>query len=277
MCVTCGCSDHESPSIVDPKTGARQMLKEDHEHHHEHSHDHDHSHEHEHHHEHTKTAPRTTTIQIEQNILAKNDRLAEENRRWLAEREIFALNLIGGPGAGKTSLLERTAKDLRGDPPLFVIEGDQETSYDAERLQAAGCPVVQINTGAGCHLDALMTRGGLQRLNPPRGSLVVIENVGNLVCPSLFDLGEQLKVMMLSVTEGEDKPLKYPHAFRASEVLLLTKIDLLPHLSFDLSRCLDFVRQVNPKMQVFQLSATRGEGLGAWYAWLKERRALLRR
>jgi hydrogenase nickel incorporation protein HypB len=270
MCVICGCSDHSSPSLHDPKTGENHAITEPHDHSHEHGHEHSHDHSHDHGHEHTherKHPPRTKMIELEQNILAKNDRFAAENRRWLYEREVFALNLIGGPGAGKTALLERTAKDFK-HAKLMVIEGDQETSYDAERLAAVGCPAVQINTGAGCHLDALMTKEGLTSLNPLRGSLVVIENVGNLVCPSLFDLGEHLKVVMLSVTEGEDKPLKYPHAFRAAKVVLLTKIDLMPYLSFDMERCLGFIKKVNPQMKVFLLSSKSGEGFSAWYEWL---------
>jgi hydrogenase nickel incorporation protein HypB len=180
---------------------------------------------------------------------------------------------MSSPGAGKTSLLERMLHDLRGEVPMSVIEGDQETLNDAERIRATGCPVVQINTGTGCHLDAGMLARGLARLDPERGSVVMIENVGNLVCPALFDLGEATKVVIMSVTEGEDKPLKYPHMFRASDLMILNKIDLLPYVQFDVERCMAAARRVNPSLQILQASATRGDGLGAVYDWLKTRRA----
>lgn len=206
-------------------------------------------------------------------MLAKNDRLAERNRGWLAGRGIFALNLMSSPGAGKTTLLERTLRDLAGRLPISVIEGDQETTRDAERIRATGARVVQINTGSGCHLDADMLSRGLTQLDPPSHSVVFVENVGNLVCPSLFDLGERAKAVILSVTEGEDKPLKYPHMFRAAELMLLNKIDLLPHLTFDVERCLADARRVNPRIEILQVSATRGDGMDAWYDWLRARAA----
>jgi hydrogenase nickel incorporation protein HypB len=209
---------------------------------------------------------------LEQELLAKNRLLAERNRGWLAGRDILALNLISSPGAGKTTLLERTIRDLGGELPISVIEGDQATLHDAERIQRTGCRVVQINTGAGCHLEAGMTARGLNQLDPPLHSVVLVENVGNLVCPALFDLGEQAKVVIMSVTDGDDKPVKYPHAFRASQVMILNKIDLLPYVQFDVQRCLEFARLVNPRLQVLQLSATRGDGLDNWYAWLREQR-----
>ena len=192
---------------------------------------------------------------------------------WFAGRNILALNLVSSPGAGKTTLLERTIRDLGRELSLSVIEGDQETANDAQRIRAAGCPVVQINTGAGCHLDAAMIARGLECLNPPTGSVVLIENVGNLVCPALFDLGEHAKVVIVSVTEGEDKPLKYPHMFRAGTLLLLNKIDLAPHVDFDRDRFRDYVRQVNPALAVRQVSARRGDGLAEWYAWLRNESA----
>jgi hydrogenase nickel incorporation protein HypB len=264
MCLSCGCSEGATPRLEG-----------------EHAHDqHDHSHEHGHAHGHRLAPSRlmpprppagSITLKLEQDILAKNNRLAEENRAWLAARKVLALNLISAPGAGKTSLLERVSRDLAGELSIAAVEGDQETARDAERLRAAGVPAVQINTGAGCHLDAVMVRRGLERLDPAPGALVAIENVGNLVCPALFDLGEHAKVVLLSVTEGEDKPLKYPHAFRAAEVMILSKIDLLPYVPFDPERCLAYARQVNPRLQIFPVSAARGEGLGAWYAWLRAR------
>ncbi len=201
----------------------------------------------------------------------KNDRLAEWVRGWLAGRGLTALNLVSSPGAGKTTLLERTISELGGEISLSVIEGDQQTLNDAERIRAAGCRVVQINTGAGCHLDAAMVARGLARLDPPRDSVVMIENVGNLVCPALFDLGELAKVVIISVTEGDDKPIKYPHMIRASQVMLLNKIDLLPYVQFDVDKCMAYARQVNPNIQIIPLSATRGDHMEDWYRWLRGR------
>lgn len=208
-------------------------------------------------------------MRLEQAILAKNNLIAERNRGWFDGRGILALNLVSSPGAGKTTLLEKTIRDLSPEIPVSVVEGDQETTYDARRIRATGCNVVQINTGAGCHLEADMLARGLADLNPPLNSLVMIENVGNLVCPALFDLGEKHKVAVLSVTEGEDKPVKYPHMFRAAAVMLLNKVDLLPHLDFDLEKCLAYAREVNPDMRVLPLSAQSGEGLAAWYDWVR--------
>lgn len=285
----------------------REAIRHDHSHdHHSHGHGHGHDHDHDYDHnlahdhrhgdnhvhgvggEHThghdhlhSNAPEQSsaalhaqvhgkTIALEQDILAKNQLLAERNRGWLAGREILALNLVSSPGSGKTSLLERTIRDLGTDLAISVIEGDQATLNDAERIRATGARAVQINTGTGCHLDADMLARGLEQLKPPVGSVVMIENVGNLVCPALFDLGERAKVVILSVTEGEDKPIKYPHMFRAASVMLLNKIDLLPHLHFDLQRCITYAREVNPKILVLQVSAQSGEGMELWYAWLKQ-------
>jgi hydrogenase nickel incorporation protein HypB len=215
--------------------------------------------------------PRGHTISLEQAVLAKNDGLAATNRRWLAERGILALNLMSSPGAGKTTLLERTITDLAGELPVSVLEGDQETLLDADRIQRTGCRVVQINTGSGCHLDAEMVERGLRALAPPERSVLFVENVGNLVCPALFDLGESAKIVITSTTEGEDKPVKYPQMFAAADLVLLNKVDLLPYLSFDVPRCLAAVRRVNPRASVLGLSATRGDGLAAWYDWLRGR------
>jgi hydrogenase nickel incorporation protein HypB len=211
----------------------------------------------------------TASIHLGEAVFAKNDRLAAVNRAWFAEHDITALNLVSSPGAGKTTLLERTIRDLGGEIVIEVIEGDQETLHDAERIQATGAKTVQINTGTGCHLEADMLKHGLDMLRPASGSLLMIENVGNMVCPSMFDLGEHAKVAILSITEGEDKPIKYPHMIRAASVMLLNKIDLLPHLDFDVGRCVDFARAVNPDLQIFQTSATTGEGLESWYGWLR--------
>lgn len=269
MCVTCGCSDDAEGKVTNLETGAVEQN------HHHHTHTladgtvitHSHSHE-ESSHIHAKV--HNTTISLEQDILAKNNLLAAQNRGWFKGRNIRALNLMSSPGAGKTTLLTRTINDLKDKLSISVIEGDQETTNDAEKIKQTGCKVVQINTGTGCHLDASMIEKGLEQLNPPLNSVLMIENVGNLVCPALFDLGEQAKVVILSVTEGEDKPIKYPHMFRASQIMILTKIDLLPYLQFDVQKCIEYAKQVNPQIQVFQVSATTGVGLENWYAWLSE-------
>lgn len=288
MCATCGCAVHNTATLTDLQSGTTITLSgpaaHDHphhhhddaahgHHHHEHNHDQDHHHDHDHHHhdhDHAHVHSHGATVNLEQDLLAKNNVLAERNRGWLAGRKILALNLVSSPGAGKTTLLERTIRDLGSEVPLAVIEGDQQTLNDARRIQATGCRVVQINTGTACHLDASMVARGLEHLDPAAGSVVMIENVGNLVCPALFDLGEHAKVVISSVTEGDDKPLKYPHMFRASKLMILNKIDLLPYVPFDVERCLAAARAVNPRIQILQLSATRGDGLSDWYAWLRE-------
>ncbi|MEH1871850.1 hydrogenase nickel incorporation protein HypB [Nostoc sp.] len=270
MCVTCGCSDDGETKIINLETGQTE--------HNTHHHTHTlpdgsiitHSHSHDTHIEASQVHAKihNTTISLEQNILAKNNLIAAQNRGWFKGRNILALNLMSSPGAGKTTLLTRTINDLKHQLSISVIEGDQETANDAKKIKETGSKVIQINTGTGCHLDASMIDRGLQQLNPPLDSLVMIENVGNLVCPALFDLGENAKVVILSVTEGEDKPLKYPHIFRASDVMILTKIDLLPYVDFDVQKCIEYAKQVNPQIQIFQVSATTGAGLENWYAWL---------
>lgn len=224
----------------------------------DHPHDHDHPHSHGH----------SSVIELETRILAKNDALAAKNRGWFAGREILALNLVSSPGSGKTTLLERTIGDLKDKMPISVIEGDQATANDGKRIRAAGAAAIQVNTGAGCHLEADMVAKGLAELKPAFGSVVMIENVGNLVCPAMFDLGEHAKVVILSVTEGDDKPLKYPHMFRAAEIMVINKIDLLPHVDFDVDVAIANARQVNPEIVTFSVSARTGEGLGGWYDWL---------
>jgi len=237
--------------------------KHDHSHAHTHANGHTHTHAHDHDHDHG------TRVRVEKDVLGKNDRLADYNRGWLAGRSVLALNLVSSPGAGKTTLLERTVRDLADLSPT-VIEGDQETDRDAQRIRAAGCRAVQLNTGVGCHLDAAMVARGLEELNPAIGSVVFVENVGNLVCPALFDLGERAKVVVCSVPEGDDKPLKYSHMFRAGRVVLLNKIDLLPYVPFDTARFIEGVRQVNPAVRVIPVSALRGDGLAEWYDWVRE-------
>jgi hydrogenase nickel incorporation protein HypB len=260
MCATCGCEDGAGARIVDLE---RYRHPPEHEHKHEHGHEHEYGPGHEHGHEHERRArhgdrhghgpPRSArTVPLEVDVLAKNNGLAADNRAWLADRGILAVNLMSSPGAGKTTLLERTV-------------------LDADRIRAAGCRVVQVNTGAGCHLDAEMVRGGLGTLRPPDGSVVFIENVGNLVCPALFDLGESARIVISSVTEGADKPLKYPHMFRASDLLLINKIDLLPHVDFDPGECAAGARRANPHIEVLHVSATRGDGLDDWHHWIRRR------
>jgi hydrogenase nickel incorporation protein HypB len=253
MCGTCGCSAGAVLSLHVPP---------------EHSHEpHDHRTElHSHDHRHPER-----TIELQQKVLAKNDELAGTNRRWLRDHGILAVNLMSSPGSGKTTLLERTARELASQISMSVIEGDQETELDAQRILAAGSRVVQINTGAGCHLDAEMVARGLRALDPPGGSIVVIENVGNLVCPALFDLGEAARVVLASVTEGADKPLKYPHMFRQADLVLLNKTDLLPYVDFDVARYSSDLRRVAPDAALLQLSATSGDGTMAWYDWLRRR------
>jgi hydrogenase nickel incorporation protein HypB len=291
MCETCGCSDDSKPKLINLQSGVTFAIgsanDRDHEHvrehfhsvhearHEHHHHDHHHSHGHSHSHGETDNGhshSHAATIRLETDVLAKNNRLAERNRGWFAGRNIFALNLMSGPGAGKTTLLERSIRDLGKELSLSVVEGDQETINDAERIRATGCRVVQINTGTGCHLDAVMLAKGLQQLDPPPNSVVLIENVGNLVCPALFDLGERSRVVIASVTEGDDKPIKYPHMFRQSEVMILNKIDLLPYVTFSVDRCLTYARQVNPHIRVIQVSALRGDGLEEWYDWIRRQR-----
>ncbi len=265
MCTTCGCSDPSEASVI----GQFHDHDHDHEHHHDHEHG-DHHHDgHDHHHH-----DPGSIVTLEQQILAKNNLLAERNRGWFAGRGILAVNLMSSPGAGKTTLLERTIRDLGGVLEIGVIEGDQATETDAARIRAAGCNAVQINTGTGCHLDADMLQRAVAALKPPLGSVVMIENVGNLVCPALFDLGERVKVVMLSVTEGDDKPLKYPHMFRAADLMVITKSDLLPHVDFSIERCLGYARSVNRSISSLILSARTGEGMNAWYDWLTTQRAV---
>lgn len=208
-------------------------------------------------------------MQIEQDILGRNNADAAANRARLAEAGIFALNLVSSPGSGKTTLLVETITRLQGKTPVAVIEGDQQTAFDADRIRATGAPALQINTGKGCHLDAHMVGHALDRLAPAEGSVLFIENVGNLVCPAAFDLGEAHKVVILSVTEGEDKPLKYPDMFHAADLMILSKTDLLPHLRFDVERCLDNARKVNPKIELLKVSTESGEGMEDWLAWIE--------
>jgi hydrogenase nickel incorporation protein HypB len=254
MCATCGCG--EDGAVI-------TLAGDERPHNHDHPHDHDHPPIHPH-----GGSAVTETISLEQKVLAKNDLLAEQIRKWLAERDISAFNITSSPGAGKTTLLERTIRELDSKRGVAVIEGDQETLLDADRIRATGARVVQVNTGAGCHLDADMIRRALEKLDPDPASLLFVENVGNLVCPALFDLGEQCKVVVISVTEGADKPLKYPHMFAAAGLVIVNKIDLLPYVDFDLQVCSGHARSINPDVQILPVSATTGEGIQAWYNWI---------
>lgn len=249
---------------------------------HAHPHPHDHAHHHAHEHEppcaggHAQEHPRGATrlLTLERDILARNNAIAAQNRRrWSAER-VLALNLVSGPGAGKTTLLVETLKRLAGRIPVAVVEGDQETSHDADRIRATGAPAIQINTGKACHLDADMLATAVERLGRPRDGILFIENVGNLVCPAGFDLGEAHKVVISSVTDGEDKPLKYPGMFAASSLMLISKCDLLPHLDFNVDALIACARRINPSIGVIRLSARSGEGMQKWITWLESARAL---
>jgi len=288
MCTVCGCGDAKVDGHAHSHDHGHD---EDHDHHHGHSHDHSHDHPHGHtyhHHDHDSDKDihygrgiagvhvpgmsQKRIVQIEKDILSHNDDFAGRNRTWLAEHGVFALNLVSSPGSGKTTLLCRTAEALKSRYAIAVIEGDQQTSFDADRIRATGIPAIQVNTGKGCHLDAHMVESAIAKLAVADDSVLFIENVGNLVCPAAFDLGEAYKVAILSVTEGEDKPLKYPDMFHAASMMILNKTDLLPHTDFDVERCIGFARRVNPDIVVLQLSARTGEGFDEWLAWINEGR-----
>ncbi len=275
MCVICGCGsgettvrkagdDHDHALVHTHADGTT--------HSHAHVHEGSRQHRHEHDHVHDLQVPTrdAKTIALEMAVLGKNQASAECNRGWLAGRGVLALNLMSSPGSGKTTLLERSIRDLQDQVTISVVEGDQATLNDAQRIRATGAAAVQVNTGTGCHLEADMLARALELLQPGKGSLLVVENVGNLVCPALFDLGEKAKVVIFSVTEGEDKPLKYPHMFSTADVLLLSKVDLLPHLRVDLQLMMDNALAVNPRLKIFPVSAYTGEGLKDWYGWLQE-------
>jgi hydrogenase nickel incorporation protein HypB len=264
MCTVCGCGEPEDPGEV--------AQGQDHAHHH---HDDIHHYGQGPAHAHAPGLSQSRMVQIEQDILARNNAYANANRRWFTEHGILALNLVSSPGSGKTTLLTRTIDDLKGQLFLAVIEGDQQTANDAERIRATGVKAVQINTGKGCHLDGHMVGHALETLKPVDGGVLFIENVGNLVCPAAFDLGEAHKVTVLSVTEGEDKPIKYPEMFRASDLMILNKVDLLPHIDFDVEKCVDYARRVNPGIRVLRLSATTGEGVESWYQWIRATRQVV--
>lgn len=240
MCATCGCGPNS--------------------HHHDHSHDHTH-----------ESSPGKKVVDVEQDVLQENNLLAQRNRGFFEGRNILAINLVSSPGSGKTSLLERTLTDLKGELSFAVIEGDQQTANDADRIHATGTKVTQINTGKGCHLDAHMVLHAVQGMKLQADSVLFIENVGNLVCPAMFDLGEQERVVVISVTEGEDKPIKYPDMFHSSTLCVINKTDLLPYVKFNVEKAKEYARKVNPELEIIELSCTSGEGMHLWYEWLKSK------
>lgn len=274
MCVTCGCSSDDNEVRITKVDGTTVQHSHVHSHgheHHEHTHSHDHGLEHHHHDDdHVHSHHQFKEIDLEREILHKNDLLAERNKGYFEAKNIFAINLVSSPGSGKTSLLERTITDLKSEISFNVIEGDQQTTNDADRIAALNVPVIQINTGKGCHLDSEMIAKAVKELSPKDGSLMMIENVGNLVCPSMFDLGENSRVVIISITEGEDKPIKYPDMFYGSQVCIINKIDLLPYLKFDIEKLKDYAKKVNPNLEFFEVSAYTGQGMEAWYTFLKK-------
>lgn len=245
MCGICGCGQNDS------------------------KHTHAHSHEHQHSHQETERL-----VQVEQDLLSKNNHYAEQNRAYFQQHNIFTLNFVSSPGAGKTTLLIETIKALKNQFPIAVIEGDQQTEHDADRIRATGAPALQINTGRACHLDAHGIGHAVTDLAVADTSLLAIENVGNLVCPSGFDLGEAHKVVILSVTEGDDKPIKYPDMFHAADLMIINKTDLLPYVDFDVDRCIRYAKQVNANIEIVQLSSTKGENFDRWINWLCAHKAL---
>lgn len=254
MCGVCGCGNED---------GKVTITRPNHSHdHHDHDHQHGHSHSHDHHHH-------KTVIDLERDILQQNNVDAARNRGFFEAKNIFAINLVSSPGSGKTSILERTLKDLKSEKDFYVIEGDQQTLNDANRIDALSIPVVQVNTGKGCHLESDMIYDAVKQLNPKENSILMIENVGNLVCPSMFDLGENKRVVIISITEGEDKPIKYPDMFHTADICIINKMDLLPYLNFDIEKLKDYALQVNHHLEFFEVSATTGDGMEQWYEWLK--------
>jgi hydrogenase nickel incorporation protein HypB len=242
MCGTCGCGLPDPANIRKPGEGL--LYKHDHEH--------------------------SREISVELDIMHKNNLLAERNRGYFEAKNINAINMVSSPGSGKTSILEKTIRDLGKQSVIYIIEGDQQTMLDADRIEKAGAPVVQVNTGNGCHLDAQMVQLAVKKLEVPDGALLMIENVGNLVCPALFDLGESKRVVIISVTEGEDKPLKYPNMFQSSHLCLINKSDLLPYVDFDPQKFREYALKVNHHLEFITLSAKTGEGFKNWLKWLNK-------
>ncbi|MCK4678909.1 MAG: hydrogenase nickel incorporation protein HypB [Bacteroidales bacterium] len=287
MCDTCGCGQPDNVRITIP---GEELKPGEHTHSHSHTHTHgDHEHTHGHDHIHSHYYPHTNDhrnddahhhegsthdhshgkeLKVEIDILQKNNLLAERNRGYFEAKNIFTLNLVSSPGSGKTSLLERTIQELGKELSFFIIEGDQQTMNDANRIQKAGAPVVQINTGNGCHLDAEMINNAIKKLDVTDRAVLFIENVGNLVCPAMFDLGESKRIVIMSVTEGDDKPIKYPTMFQSSDICIINKTDLLPYVDFDVEKAKEYALRVNPHMTFLELSVKTGEGMETWFEWL---------
>ncbi len=278
MCTTCGCSNSSNIELTVPgkeskNIGAMEINSADNHHHSHEGHSHDHSHEHGHDHSHSHEGhdhgnSNTNVIQLEKDILWSNNLLAERNRGYFDAKEITAFNIVSSPGSGKTSILERTLTDLKGKVKMSVIEGDQQTTNDAVRISATGAKVVQINTAQACHLDSNMVHEAVKELRPEEKSILFIENVGNLVCPAGFDLGESKRIVVISTTEGDDKPLKYPDMFLSADICIINKIDLLPYVSFSMDNVRNNSLKVNHHLKFIEVSATTGEGMQEWYDFL---------
>jgi hydrogenase nickel incorporation protein HypB len=249
MCTTCGCSTDKPAQITKPGQLSKSLV--------------------------VAGPPQKQFHLLERDVLHKNDHDAGHNRSHFEKKNVLAINLVSSPGSGKTTLLEKTITALKDDVSIYVIEGDQQTMQDADRIQATGAPVVQINTGNGCHLDASMVHRALHTLEPAENSIMMIENVGNLVCPALFDLGEKFRVVIMSVTEGDDKPLKYPNMFESAQICIINKTDLLPYVDFDIEKAKEYALRVNHKLQFFELSATKSDGMQHWLDWLKKEHAAI--
>lgn len=264
MCTTCGCDTDREIKLLIPGEIHHDHPHLNHDHHHVHDHNHLNGHEHPHHlHESKK-------ITLEQDIMGKNNLMAERNRGYFEAKNILAINIVSSPGSGKTTVLEKSLPQLMENYKVYIIEGDQQTTNDAERIQKTGASVVQINTGQGCHLDADMVHKAVNKLNPCENSILFIENVGNLVCPGLFDLGESYRTVIISVTEGEDKPLKYPVMFQSSQLCLINKTDLLPYVSFDMNKAREYALRVNKQLELQEICATEKGGLESWITWIDQ-------
>jgi len=275
MCDTCGCGESGEVKIHD----RQQNIIHSHDHPHDHEHDHTHDHNHPHTHTHdsilfvqNKDHTAKKVISLNLDILSDNNSLANGNRKFFTEKNVLSLNMVSSPGSGKTTILEKTIRALIRSRKISVIEGDQQTLLDADRIEKAGAPAIQVNTGSGCHLDAQMVASALKKLEIENGSIVFIENVGNLVCPALFDLGEFKRVVVISVTEGDDKPLKYPYMFQSSHLCIINKSDLLPYVDFDTEKTMEYARSLNPKLEFILMSARTGEGMDLWYDWIQKQK-----
>jgi hydrogenase nickel incorporation protein HypB len=278
MCETCGCGKPGEFKVHDPSHSSHHEHNHDHDsehshdhehdhwHDHDHPHDHDHNHNHDHDHDYDKHQKRVIDLNID--VLSENNNLAKLNRRFFEGRKVLCLNLVSSPGSGKTAILEKTIVAMKDKKKLYVIEGDQQTQLDARRIEKAGAPAIQINTGSGCHLDARMVESALEKMDIDANAILFIENVGNLVCPAMFDLGENKRVVVISVTEGDDKPLKYPYMFQSSHLCIINKSDLLPWVDFDTNATIKYARSINPDLEFIVLSAKTGEGMNLWYEWI---------